>query len=532
MRRIRSPTPEQLLASFRLTNFRLGQRDAIAAALARRDCLLVMPTGGGKSLCYQLPALANRGLVVVVSPLIALMTDQWRKLAATPIRATMLASTMPPAHNRQALAQIRSGAANLVLATPERFRSPLFRAALAKRRIALFAVNEAHCVAEWGHDFRPAYLRLGEAIDELGRPPIMAATATATPAVAREIAKALGLRAVIQVYSGFDRPNLTFDVAQIDSAGVVRLKQAALLDALRSPYARPAIVYCAKRNDTHYVAAMLRRADISAVHYHAGMDPEDRHKAHASFMDKATDVVVATNAFGMGVNKSDVRTVIHWAVPSSLEAYYQEAGRAGRDGRPARALLLASTNDLDRLAYFNEQRDRSVDDVQSYIDNLAANDGESVLQRDRLTSGERALLSIAERSGAILLTPAAGGTLHVRLTGHIDTATASRAITTARDRGLQSYATIEQYVNNSTLCRRAQILDHFADSQKRPPTGRCCDICDPRGALRALFDESPLPPALPSRDCARATRKTHSPRIRLGPASHVYEIQQPIASRR
>ncbi|HXM86537.1 MAG TPA: RecQ family ATP-dependent DNA helicase, partial [Solirubrobacteraceae bacterium] len=245
-------TPEQLLARFGLAEFRPGQREAVQAALDGRDSLVVMPTGGGKSLCYQLPALAGRGLVVVVSPLIALMSDQLRRLQEAGVSATMLASTMEDGHNAQALREIESGACKLVLAAPERFASGAFRAALARREVALFVVDEAHCVAEWGHDFRPDYLRLHDAIASLrglggGRPAVMAATATATPRVAEEIASRLELREWESVRSGFDRPNLAFDVVSLEGKGAVARKWAALLHVLADEQARPAIVYCGTR---------------------------------------------------------------------------------------------------------------------------------------------------------------------------------------------------------------------------------------------------------------------------------------------
>ncbi|MGC2374529.1 MAG: DEAD/DEAH box helicase, partial [Solirubrobacteraceae bacterium] len=219
------PTPEQLLARFGLQAFRPGQREAVQAALDGRDSLVVMPTGGGKSLCYQLPALAGEELVVVVSPLIALMADQRRRLEQAGVNAAMLASGMVDGHNEQALRAISSGEASLVLAAPERFASRAFRETLATRRVGLFVVDEAHCVAEWGHDFRPDYLRLHDAIESLAarppRPAVMAATATATPRVAEEIAARLGLRDWLAVRSGFDRPNLTFDVVGLEGAGAV-----------------------------------------------------------------------------------------------------------------------------------------------------------------------------------------------------------------------------------------------------------------------------------------------------------------------
>jgi ATP-dependent DNA helicase RecQ len=330
MSQMTTPTPEQLLERFGLEGFRPGQREAVSAALEGRDSLVVMPTGGGKSLCYQLPALAGQGLVVVVSPLIALMSDQLRRLEQAGVRGAMLASGMADGHNEARLREIESGETQLVLAAPERFASGAFRRALAAREVSLFVVDEAHCVAEWGHDFRPDYLRLHEAIDSLGRPAVMAATATATPAVAQEIAMRLGLRDWVSVRSGFDRPNLTFDVAVVEGKGAVNRKRAALMHVLADAEARPAILYCGTRKDTERLAGEISRAGIRALPYHAGMSPETRRKSQDAFMDGRAEVVVATNAFGMGVDKADVRTVAHWALPTSLEAYYQEAGRGGR----------------------------------------------------------------------------------------------------------------------------------------------------------------------------------------------------------
>jgi ATP-dependent DNA helicase RecQ len=483
------PAPEELLRRFGLSTFRAGQREAVAAALAGRDTLVVMPTGAGKSLCYQLPALAGRGLVVVVSPLIALMNDQWKRLEETGVKAVMLASGMEEGHNARALLDIESGWAQLVLAAPERFASRAFREALGTRKVGLFVVDEAHCVAEWGHDFRPDYLRLHGAIAALGRPPVMAATATATPRVAAEIAAKLGLREWVSVSSGFDRPNLAFDVVKVEGKGAVARKRAALLHVLEGAGARPAIVYCGTRKDTEEVAELIAGRGIATVAYHAGLSPAQRRRAQEEFMAGKAEVVVATNAFGMGVDKADVRTVAHWAIPTSLEAYYQEAGRGGRDGKPARALLLASRMDLGRLIRFNTERQSSVDDVRAYINRLSrrAQQGIVEIAPRELDDTERVLLSIAERAHAAELQPGARGVLRVRLTGQLDGHAAWAAIKAAKDRGWESYRAIERFIANAEECRRRQILEHFGDSQEGARDGRCCSVCDPDPELeRAL----------------------------------------------
>jgi len=346
---------DELLQELGYESWRAGQREAVVAALEGRDSLIVMPTGGGKSLCYQLPGLASEELTIVVSPLIALMRDQWGKLNAGGHRVAMITSGMDDWEVSEALAMVREDA-RIVYCAPERFASNVFLEALSHRKIDLVAVDEAHCVSEWGHDFRPDYLRLPQVVERLGRPTVMACTATATRPVAAEIASRFGMREPLQVRSGFDRPNLSFDVVALEGKGCTARRQALLEAGLRDPANLPAIVYCGTRRQTEEVAEELRDAGVAAVAYHAGLEPEHRTAIQERFMATGSGVICATNAFGMGVDKADVRSVWHVTIPTSVEAYYQEAGRAGRDGLPSRAVMLALKADLGRLVRFNEQR--------------------------------------------------------------------------------------------------------------------------------------------------------------------------------
>jgi RecQ family ATP-dependent DNA helicase len=484
------PTPEALLAHFGYPAFREGQREAVEAALAGRDSLIIMPTGGGKSLCYQLAGMATPRLTVVVTPLVALMRDQFARLARDGHPATMLAAGLSEDHNREALREIREGTARIVFCAPERFASSSFVQALESRDVGLFVVDEAHCVSEWGHDFRPDYLRLHRAIEHLGRPTVMAATATATPVVAREIASRLGLREPLLVQGGFDRPNISFDVLRFGGTGSVEQKMQALYGGLSDEALRPAIVYCGTRKDVETVAERLQGTGLKAVGYHAGMPTPQRTKAQKAFMSGESDVVVATNAFGMGVDKADVRSVWHWAIPTSVPAYYQEAGRAGRDGLPARAILLAMRADLGRLVAFNKKRSTDLPSVQRYVDGLRREAGgaDSVVIDPPEDDKERLALAIAERAGALSFEPAPAGRLRVSFLGPLDRRAAAAACQTAKDRGWEAYRAVERFSSNDDSCRRLALLTHFGDEHPPHPLGRCCDVCDP---------EVGLPPALP-----------------------------------
>lgn len=335
----RPPTLDDARAAlrrhFRYADFRGAQAEAIASVLAGRDALVIMPTGGGKSLCYQVPAAILPGVTLVVSPLISLMKDQVDGLAAAGIPAAFVNSSVPSAEIEQRLAAAARGAIRLLYVAPERFESPRFRRALQAIEVALFAVDEAHCVSVWGHDFRPSYLRLGTVRTALPCPAI-ALTATATPQVRRDVVRYLRLRTPELIVRGFDRPNLRWHViAAKDEA-----EKADLLQRLVRAADGVSIVYGATRKAVESMRRRLAATGLAADGYHAGLPAAERKRVQERFMAGENRVVVATNAFGMGIDKPNVRLVVHYQMPGSLEAYYQEAGRAGRDGEPAHCVLL------------------------------------------------------------------------------------------------------------------------------------------------------------------------------------------------
>lgn len=332
-----------LASRFGYDAFRPGQEAVVSALLAGRDVLAVMPTGAGKSVCYQVPAVVMEGMALVVSPLVSLMADQVRAVQEAGIRGAYLNSTLTPGQQAEVLRRAAGGAYDLMYVAPERLADPRFAEFARTAQLALVAVDEAHCVSQWGQDFRPSYLSIGQFIASLPvRPPVAALTATATDLVRRDIVRLLGLHDPACTVTGFDRPNLRFAVERREP----KQKLARLDEFIDERRAESGIVYCAKRATVEEVCDHLRERGIAATRYHAGLSADERERNQRAFVNDEAPVMVATNAFGMGIDKSNVRYVIHHNLPESIEAYYQEAGRAGRDGEPSRCTLLWNESDI------------------------------------------------------------------------------------------------------------------------------------------------------------------------------------------
>jgi ATP-dependent DNA helicase RecQ len=476
---------------FGFPGFRPGQREACEAALAGRDVLVVMPTGSGKSLCYQLPALMRDDLTIVVSPLVALMQDQVEALVARGLgqRVALVNAQRDSSANAEALRAALAGELRLLYVAPERFAAPGFLERMAAARIGLFVVDEAHCVSQWGHDFRPDYFRLADAARAVGANAIVASTATATPQVAADVARRLGLRSPLRVATGFDRPSISFAVAR----PAPHEKRVLAVEALRAPDALPAIVYAGTRAGAEELASELGSAlGEPAAAYHAGLDRGRRAEVQRRFLGDELRVICATNAFGMGVDKPNVRTVLHASVPASLEAYYQEAGRAGRDGLPARALLLAENRDKALHVHFI-RREEIEDGLPGWLaDRLAAGaDGDGrysleagELARDLGGDGDRlrALIGHLARAGVVAPAPSSPDRVAGRVLGRFDGRAAARcraSVEEAARARWRQYREIWAYVERDA-CRRAAILRHFGDgSRPRAGPGGCCDVCEP-----------------------------------------------------
>ncbi|MGI9239495.1 MAG: RecQ family ATP-dependent DNA helicase [Verrucomicrobiales bacterium] len=467
-----------------------GQAPVVASILAGQDALVVMPTGGGKSLCYQLPAMCMDGVTIVVSPLIALMKDQVDALIERGIPAAMINSTLSPDEQSDRIQRMRRGEFKLVYIAPERFRSQSFTSALAECSIGFFAIDEAHCLSQWGHDFRPDYLRLGGAIEKIGSPQIGAFTATATPEVRADIRKVLRLRNPYECISGFERPNLALRVTHCEKEA----KKYKRIESVVKRY-KTGIVYCSTRKHVEAVAAELSAWGLSAVAYHGGMDDGAREKAQNLFISRKRDVAIATNAFGMGIDRSDVRFVIHFDIPGSIEAYYQEAGRAGRDGEPAVCELLFNYADTRTQEFFidgNNPGFNVIQDTYRVLREQADDKGEVTLPIKAIADavmapndmGISSALSALARAGMIQRFDVPGK--RMRGTRLLQPEVDEHRLAIDRDaleeKDRRDRAKLKAMIDlcYSTECRQRWILEYFGE-QNAAACGSC-DSCQSQGS--------------------------------------------------
>lgn len=436
--------------------FRDGQDDIVRAVLSGRDVVGVLPTGGGKSLCYQVPALIFPHTTLVISPLIALMQDQTQRLAGRGVAAACIHSGMPDEAINATLRQAQAGKLKLLYVAPERLESVSFRRALQPIPLSLLAIDEAHCVSEWGHDFRPSYRRIPTIFDVRSRVPMVALTATATPDVRQDIAASLGLKQHLEIVRGFHRPNLTFQVE------VTASKVEFITRYVRSNPGASTIIYCGSRRRVETTADELRKRAIRVEGYHAGLMPDRRADVQDRFISGDLDVLVATNAFGMGIDKSNVRCVIHCDLTQTVEAYYQEAGRAGRDGRPADCILLYQFEDRRLMDFFiasTYPEPRMIQDVYGAITQRLTVPigvvGADPVMADATSLAAGLHISVAQASGALAALERAG--LIVR-TSAIGQARVELRTTHARLEEYLAAAPVERRMATELIVRRLQQI--------------------------------------------------------------------------
>ncbi|MDE3188184.1 MAG: ATP-dependent DNA helicase RecQ [Acidobacteriota bacterium] len=468
--------PGILRSIFGFSGFRANQEEVCRAAIEGCDLLLVMPTGSGKSLCYQLPAIALGGTALVVSPLIALMEDQAAKLVALGLRVARIHSGLDRAASRQACVDYLQGNLQFLFIAPERLRVPGFGEMLTKRKPALIAIDEAHCISQWGHDFRPDYRMLGQYLPALRPAPVLALTATATPTVQADIMTQLGMVRPERFIHGFRRENLAIEVVEVPVPQRPETVRGLLKDKAR----RPAIVYAPSRKLADRLAEELSRT-VSAAAYHAGLDAETRERVQSAFQGGELEVVVATIAFGMGIDKADIRTVIHAGLPATLEGYYQEIGRAGRDGAPSRTFLMHSYADQRTHDFFLSRDYPPVGNLELVFKTL----GEDARAVEELR--ETSKLGEEEFDKALEKLEIHGGA-RVDFGGNV---------TRGGPGWKKTYAVQAQYraeqlgkvlrFTASSECRMAALVRHFGDVEDAGRVCEVCDVCDPAGAVLRLF---------------------------------------------
>ena len=494
------PSLESLLhRHFGYTAFQRGQKDPIEAVLRGEDAIVVMPTGAGKSICFQLPALMMKGITLVVSPLISLMKDQVDGLAERGLPATSLNSMMSADEAAERIGNLRAGKTRLVYVAPERFRNRGFQTLLADLDVSLIAIDEAHCISQWGHDFRPDYTRLGAVVKMLPKARIMALTATATPDVRADIARQLGLgesgRGAARVFvSGFRRDNLRLVVSHVSTHMEKMRRIAQILKTYPT-----GIIYCSTRKQVERVGTMLAEDRIKHMIYHAGLTDEQRRHAQDRFMGGEVPVVVATNAFGMGVDRSDLRFVIHWDVPGSIEAYYQEVGRAGRDGQLSHCELLYNYADVRTQEFFLDGSNPDPDVILGIWNEVCAilKGGAQTCPLDewggRIHTTDNKItvhtcMGLYERCGLIEREIKAGSRCYT--TSLVAGGDLKRlrdmlpSLKEKRNRDMKKLNLMLRYTNTHQ-CRHNFILDYFGEAEVIQGSCGCCDHCGFETLVRA-----------------------------------------------
>jgi len=464
-----STSLQEILSSrFGFESFRANQREVCQAAVDGHDLLLVMPTGSGKSLCYQLPAIVRGGTALVVSPLIALIEDQCAKLNALGFNAARIHSGLDRAISRQACIDYLNGTLDFLFIAPERLKVPGFPEMLAKRKPALIAIDEAHCISQWGHDFRPDYRTLGQHLPALRPAPVIALTATATPAVQRDILTQLGIPQAKKFIHGFRRDNLAIEVLEVP----MPMRPDLVAEILADPASRPAIIYAPARKRAEEIAARLNQICPTAA-YHAGLPNDVRDSVQQSFQAGTLDCVVATIAFGMGIDKANIRTVIHVALPATLEGYYQEIGRAGRDGFPSRTILMHSYADQRTHDFFLTRDYPPVETLDKIFRALTPESQTLDELRLRLNMDEEAFSKAVEK-------------LYIHGGADVDYANnATRgalpwktSYTRQSDYRRAQFALVQRFVDGHQ-CRMAALVEHFGDLEDAAVRCGRCDFCSP-----------------------------------------------------